>query len=56
MTVKQIEARQMRDNKKFELAKKIREMLDTARKEYGAQDWDDNDMETEVLELVTADE
>jgi hypothetical protein len=53
MTTKQIEARQMQETIVFETAKKIRALLDEARKAYGAEDWDDNDKETAVIELVT---
>lgn len=56
MTSKQIENARMKYNVKFEIAKQIRELLDAARKEYGPTEWDDNDMETEVLELVTSTE
>lgn len=31
----------------------IRQILDDSRKAYGADDWDDGDVETAVLELVT---
>lgn len=53
MTTKQIEARHMQENIVYETAKKIRELLDEARKAYGASEWDDNDREASVLELVT---
>jgi len=53
MTIKQIERAQMRANIPFELAKKIRTMLDDARKEYGASEWDDDDVESKIVELVT---
>lgn len=36
----------------FDTAKKIRALLDEAREQYGAEDWDD-DGKQEVLELVT---
>jgi hypothetical protein len=38
---------------KFETALKIRALLDEARKAYGSSDWDDNSLESEVMELVT---
>lgn len=44
---------QDRATKKFELAKQIRELLDKARAEYGAREWDDEDMESQIVELVT---
>lgn len=53
MTIKQIEAKQMQANLVFETAKKIRTLLDEARKAYGSEAWDDDDKQTEVLELVT---
>lgn len=53
MTLKQIEARQMKENVPFELAKKIRVLLDEARKAYGAAEWDDDGMEEKIVELVT---
>lgn len=43
----------MQENIVFETAKKIRELLDEARKAYGASDWDDAEKEASVLELVT---
>lgn len=36
----------------FEAAEKIREILDKAREEYGADEWDDEDVDTKVSELV----
>jgi hypothetical protein len=42
-------------NLKFETAKKIRELLDEAKKAYGS-DWEDDDMESSILELVTEEE
>lgn len=53
MTLKQIEARQAMDTIKYETAKKIRALLDEARKAYGATEWDDGGIEAEVLDLVT---
>ena len=37
---------------KFELAKQIRALLDEARKKYGADDWDSDDIENEISEMV----
>jgi hypothetical protein len=54
MSVKDIEKRQVKDSVKFELAKKIRAMLDEARKQYGPTEWDDDGVESEIVELVTA--
>jgi hypothetical protein len=56
MTNKQIEARKAQAQVKFDIALKIRAILDEARKAYGATAWDDEDMENEVLELVQVDE
>jgi hypothetical protein len=56
MTVKKIEAQKEIEmnklNAKYDTAKNIRELLDGARKQYGPQDWDDEDIESQVLELV----
>ncbi len=52
MTKNQIEKRQAAANVKFEMAKKIRELLDAARKEYGPSDWDGDDLESEIAALV----
>jgi len=56
MTIKKIEAQKEIEmnklNAKYDTAKKIRELLDEARKQYGPQDWDDEDIESQVLELV----
>lgn len=55
MTMKKIEAEQKKDSIKFELAKQIRALIDAARKEYGADDWDGDDIESRVCELVFED-
>jgi hypothetical protein len=52
MTTKEIEKKQTKEMMKFELAKKIREMLDEAKKTYGKEDWEGDDMETEICTLV----
>lgn len=44
---------QRRTALKFETAKQIRTLLDTARKSYGAEQYDADDIETAILELVT---
>lgn len=36
----------------YTVAAQIRELLDAARKEYGPTDWDDDDIESKVAELV----
>lgn len=53
MTTRHIEAKQARANLPFELAKKIRALLDAARAEakLGAEEW--AELEREVLELVS---
>ena len=53
MRVEAIEAMQERALAKFDVAKQIRELLDAARKECGEKEWDDDDMESEILALVT---
>lgn len=53
MTSEQIEAKMAQEMIIYETAKKIRDLLDEARIAYGASDWDDNDKESHVLELVT---
>ena len=53
MTLAQIEAKQMQANIVFDAAKAIRKLLDDARIAYGAEAWDDDSKQDEVLELVT---
>ncbi|MEI9951850.1 MAG: hypothetical protein WDO74_23425 [Pseudomonadota bacterium] len=53
MTVAQIEAKQMQANIVFDTAKAIRRLLDDARAAYGAEAWDDDSKQDEVIELVT---
>lgn len=53
MTVKQIEEKQALESIVFDTAKKIRQLLDEAKKQYGAAEWDEADRESAVLELVT---
>jgi hypothetical protein len=50
--VKTIMAKQSEANVKFELAKQIRTILDDARKAYGVDAWDEDDVETQICELV----
>ena len=52
MTLKEIAMKQAKDNIKFEVAKKIRQLLDDAKKEYGPG-WGDDDIESQIIELVT---
>jgi hypothetical protein len=49
----QIEAKQMQVNIVYDTAKKIRVLLNEARESYGAEQWDDDVKQDEVLELVT---
>lgn len=39
--------------RRYDIAQKIREVLDEARKEWGPKDWDEDGIESEILELVT---
>jgi hypothetical protein len=59
MNIKQIEKRQKAERDKIaaknETAKLIRKLLDEAKAKIG-DDWDDEDMQTQILELVTEDE
>lgn len=52
VTLKEIATMQARSNVPFDLARQIREMLDTARKEYGPTAWEDDDIETKLQELI----
>jgi hypothetical protein len=52
MTSKQIEERMKKIQIKHDAAKKIRETLDEAREAYGAERWDEDCLEEEVLEMV----
>lgn len=53
MTTTQITKAQQRAAVPYELAVQIRSLLDAARKEYGPGDWDSDDVECKVFELVT---
>lgn len=52
MTVAQIEKRKEIETRKYEIAKAVRSLLDAARKEYGPTAWDDDDMDSQIQELV----
>ncbi len=52
MTTANIIKAQEKANMKYEVAKKIRQLLDDAKKAYGPG-WEDDGMEEEVMELVT---
>ena len=60
MTAKQIEAKQAEEAKKlalqYDTARQIRELLDGARRTYGAEEWDGDDIENHVLDLVVNEE
>jgi hypothetical protein len=56
MTIDQLDAVQVHANVEYDLAKRIREILDTAAEQYDAAHWDDDSMESEILELVTSDQ
>lgn len=53
MTSQKIEAAKNRAALPYETAKAIRELLDAARKQYGPTDWDSDDVEQTIIELVT---
>lgn len=55
MTISEIEEKRMQENVKHEAAKEIRRILDEAREAFGADAWDENDVQSAVLELVTED-
>jgi hypothetical protein len=56
MKLKTIMEKQERENAKFEVAKKMRLMLDEARNAYGDQQWDDDCVENEIADLVFAED
>jgi hypothetical protein len=56
MKVDNIVKEKERANVPFDLAIKIRELLDDARKKYGPSRWDDDGVEDKIWELVTGDE
>lgn len=55
MTTKEIQKRADRSTLKYELAKKVRQLLDEARKTYGPEDWESDDIETELADLIFGD-
>ena len=55
MTANKIEAAAKKAQLPFEIAKQIREMLDQAKKAYGASDWNDEMIEEEIQRLVFED-
>jgi hypothetical protein len=58
MKTKTINARKAAAMTKFDLALQIRQLLDAARKEYidGPEAWDDQEIESEISELVFGDD
>lgn len=52
MTTEQIAEKHRKETIRFVTARKLRELLDVAAGEYGA-DWAEDDAETSILELVT---
>ncbi len=52
MKIKTIMAKQAQQNVKFDTARAIRALLDEARKVYGAEDWDGDDVEAQISDLV----
>jgi len=52
VTVTEIQKRQDRQVRKFEVAKQIRKLLDDLKKEIGS-DYDDDEWEAAILDLVT---
>jgi hypothetical protein len=53
MTKAQIQKAAQREALKHATATAIRDLLDKARKEYGAARWDEDGVEGQVIELVT---
>jgi len=53
MDVKEILNRKAADEILYDTAIQIRQILDAARKSYGASEWDGDDVESQVMELVT---
>jgi hypothetical protein len=51
-----IKARGDREALVYDTARQIREFIDGARDKYGADDWDGDDLESKVIELVTEDD
>lgn len=52
MTVAQIEKRKNEEARKYEIAKAVRSLLDAARKEYGPTAWDEDNMDSQIEDLV----
>lgn len=56
MTIVGITTRQSRDAIKYEAAKKIRNVLDEAKESFARAGGDEDDFESEVLDLVTGED
>lgn len=55
MKATQIEKAQERAAVPYQVALQVRALLDEARAKYGPGDWDADDVEEKVVELVTGD-
>lgn len=56
MTSTSIQKKQARENTVYETAKQIRDLLDKARESYGTEAFDEGDIESTILELVTSED
>lgn len=52
MSIDQIRTKQLKESVRFELATQIRALLDDAKKKYGADDWENDDMDNLISDLV----
>ncbi len=55
MTDEQIDAMEVKFNCEYEVARKIRQILDAAAEKYGVDRGETDSIETEILDLVTGD-
>ena len=56
MTSEQNRAVQTKSNFKYDIAKRIRAILDEAAREYGEAQWEQDSAESEILDLVSGDQ
>lgn len=56
MTVDQINEAARKQAVKHEAAAKARRVLDEAREAYGATEWDDEGVESDILDMVATEE
>lgn len=56
MTIDAITKKQARENTIYDTARQIRELLDKARESYGADSFDDDEIESQIIELVTGED